>query len=218
MSRVLIIAVVGSLVIHGGFLAGGQLLSARPVAKPVEEKTPTIELLALPPSEPEVPDVVDASAEAPDLSQVALPTQTDTPSIVPSSFVQQIQPPPPPGTRPTGVISIPTGLGATGGGGGLKNIFDLANLDQRPEPRFQPRPVYPPSLKRAGVSGDVTVGFIVDASGDTRDAYIVRSTQREFEAAVLDAVARWKFKAGRKGGVAVNTRVEIPIPFSLQKD
>lgn len=216
MSRTLVIGLAASVLIHGGFFFGGQLLKARPAPAPVAEEPPTIALLPLPVIEPDKPETVDNSAPAPDLSQVALPTQADTPSIIPSSFVQQIQPPPPPGLKTAGIISIPSAV--TTGGGGLQNLFDVANLDQRPEPRFQPRPVYPFDLRRAGVSGEVTVGFIVDANGDTRDAYIVRATGREFETAVLQIVPKWKFAPGKKAGAAVNTRVTITIPFTLGRD
>lgn len=216
MSRTLLIGVAASLLIHGGVFFGGQLLKAKPVPVAVVEETPTIALQPLPPAEPEAPDVADPSAKAPDLSEIALPTQADTPSIIASTFEQQIQPPAPPGARPTGVISIPTG-GAPATAG-LQNLFDIASLDQRPEARFQPSPTYPPSLRRSGVTGEVVVGFIVDASGDTRDAYIIRSTQSEFEAAVLQVVAKWKFTPGKKSGATVNTRVTISIPFNLEKD
>ena len=100
----------------------------------------------------------------------------------------------------------------------MKDLFDLANLDQIPSPRFQAKPVYPFEMRRAGITGDVLVGFIVDSNGDVREAYAIKSTQREFEAAAIQAVSKWKFRPGKKGGRAVNTRMQVPIVFSITEE
>jgi periplasmic protein TonB len=217
MNRDILIAIFASLLIHGGFAVGGQILKARPV--PVEaapEEIPTVDIMPMPPVEPETPEVPDtAEPSDSDLSDLAPPMQADTPSAVPSPFVQKIQPPPPPGlSRPTGVISIPTARPGPGVGGGMTNLFDLANLDERPTPRFQSAPMYPFEMRRAGIKGEVLVGFIVDTSGNVRDAYAVRSSQREFEEEAVKAVMKWKFRPGKKGGAAVNTRMQVPIQFN----
>jgi protein TonB len=64
----------------------------------------------------------------------------------------------------------------------------------------------------------VVVGFIVDSSGNVVQAYVVRSSHREFEQPAVQAVSRWKFRPGRKGGRAVNTRMQVPIIFSITDD
>lgn len=61
----------------------------------------------------------------------------------------------------------------------------------------------------------MTVGFIVNSNGDVVEATALKSSQREFEAAAVQAVSKWKFKPGRKGGKAVNTRMQVPIVFSI---
>ena len=43
-------------------------------------------------------------------------------------------------------------------------------------------------------------------------------SQREFESAAVQAVSKWKFKPGRKGGRAVNTHMQVPIVFTLNED
>ena len=73
-------------------------------------------------------------------------------------------------------------------------------------------------MRRAGVSGEVTVAFIVGSSGDVVEAYAVKSTQREFEQPAVQAVLKWKFRPGRKGGRAVNTRMSVPIVFNLNEE
>ena len=81
--------------------------------------------------------------------------------------------------------------------------------------RVQPPPSYPYEMRRAGITGEVNVGFIVDSDGNVRDAYPISSSHREFEVPAVQAVSKWKFRAGRRGGKAVNTRMSVPIVFSF---
>ena len=94
-------------------------------------------------------------------------------------------------------------------------VFDLSQVDATPRPKFQTPPQYPAALRQAGVAGDVVVDFVVDANGEVKNAFALRSSQREFEAAAVEAVRQWKFAAGRKGGNEVATHLQVPIVFSL---
>ena len=67
----------------------------------------------------------------------------------------------------------------------------------------------------SGITGEVLVDFIVDPNGVVRNAVAVRATQREFEEAACAAVGKWKFRPGRKGGVAVFVHMQVPIVFTL---
>jgi len=95
------------------------------------------------------------------------------------------------------------------------SIFNLVQLDKIPVARYQARPVYPFELSRAGVTGEATVGIIVDSEGNVREAYTVKATRPEFGTAATEAVQKWKFQPGQKGGIPVNTRMQVPIVFSL---
>jgi len=218
MNRDILFAIVGSFLAHATFVVGGQFFRDRPEAARVVEKIPVIELEALPPVEPDPVDLNDNKEPAPsDVSDLAPPTQADLPSsVISSPFVQQIKPPTPPSlAKSSGIIAIPKG-GPSSGGRGLANIFDLASLDQKPVPTLRLPPTFPADMKRAGISGEVLVAFIVDSEGNPRDAQVIRSTHREFEDEALRTILRWKFKPGRKGGVAVNTRnVQVPLGFAL---
>ncbi len=221
MNRDLIIGIGVALLLHGGLALGGNFFKSTPAPAPIVEETPLVALAPLPAIEPETVEYSEASAEAGgDLSDIVPPMQADTPAPTASSFVQQIQPPPPPGiSRPNGAITIPTRPGAgigTGNGDGFKNLFDLASLDQPPVPRVQVRPNYPIEMSRAGINGEVVVGLVIDSEGNVRNPYIISSTHREFESEALRAIARWKFKPGRKNGVDVSTRnVRLPIVFNM---
>lgn len=129
-------------------------------------------------------------------------------------------------------------------------LVERKTLDRQPRPTFQARPEYPAELRKAGVTGEVIVEFIVDATGAVHNVRAVRpqaagepapanrslrlvdfivtgqgtatgsnavtpeSVQR-FEAAAVEAVSKWKFEAGQKGGRAVNTVIRTAIVFGM---
>jgi periplasmic protein TonB len=214
MRRDLIIGIIISLLIHGGIG-----LIGKPIPKPKvkEAAAPAVELIEMPKIEPDEPDVKDMDDQAPTPQDFAPPMQTDVPQIVTdTSFVQQLQPPPPEGLRPsTGIFTIPEGRGGVGKG---IEVFDISKLDQIPEAKYRIDPQYPFEMRRAGVTGEVLVDFIVDTNGNVINAYAVKSSQREFEANAVLAVSKWKFKPGRRGGRNVNTHMQVPIVFTLNDE
>lgn len=220
MRKDLIIGIIFSVLFHVTILFGEKLLPKRApvqVARTEEEQIIRMELPPLPPEEIEqVEELTDEVAP----NELAPPSLIDMPTIVPvDAFVQQIQPPPPPGLEVArGAVTIPVTRPGANFGKGMKDLFDIANLDQIPQPRVQVQPNYPFEMRRAGISGEVLVAFIVSTTGDVVDAYAVRSTQREFEAPAVQAVMKWKFRPGRKGGRAVNTRMQVPIVFNLSDE
>jgi len=217
MRRDLIIGILVSALLHGGLFASSYI-KTKPKKAAAEEEMPTIELMKMPELEPEEPEVVDSEDAPAEKVEFAPPMATDVPQLVQvDSFVQQIQPPPPEGIKPVaGVIAIPQGR-LQGLGKGIE-VFDINTLDQKPTPRVQIQPQYPFEMRRAGIEGEVVVEFIVDTNGDVRNPFIVRSTQREFEAAAIQAVSKWKFRPGKKGGRVVNTgRVQQLITFKINE-
>jgi RNA polymerase sigma factor (sigma-70 family) len=130
--------------------------------------------------------------------------------------------------------------------GANEPTLDASKLDRQPTPRFQARPRYPVELREAGIAGEVVVDFLVDGNGDVRDAKVweksdgqgaavkltnftvagagkpqstvdPKMAEAQLGAAAVEAVSQWKFDAGRKGGRAVNTRLQIPIVFTLNE-
>ena len=69
-------------------------------------------------------------------------------------------------------------------------------------------------MRRAGINGTVVVEFIINTEGDVIQTQIVRSSHREFEMPALQAVSKWKFKPGRKGGRVVNVRASQLLEFN----
>jgi len=94
-------------------------------------------------------------------------------------------------------------------------IFALADLDQMPRVSFQPAPTYPPDLKKKKQEGTVYVLFLVDIAGRVQNPKVQKSTHPGFEKPALDAVRRWRFEPGKKGGKPVQFRMRVPITFAL---
>ncbi len=96
-------------------------------------------------------------------------------------------------------------------------IFDLADLDEQPVPRFEPPPVYPTEMAQSGIQCTVQVGFICDSEGYVQEAHVVISSGYDkLDQAAIDAVSKWIYKPGRESGHAVNTRMEAPVAFNLE--
>lgn len=217
MRRDLIIGVIVSLIIHGSVAWLSEKFGHdNHKAKPVEKEA--VVQIEMPPIEPDEPDKVIAEDQPDTPLEFAPPMLADVPQTVQlDSFVQPLQPPPPEGLKPNaGAIVIPQGAGR-GLGKGIE-VFDISKLDQVPVAKFQARPQYPFEMRRSGVAGEVVVDFIVDSNGDVRNAYSARSSQREFESAAVQAVSKWKFRPGKKGGRAVNTHMQVPIVFTLNEE
>ena len=114
-------------------------------------------------------------------------------------------------TRPT---SRPSHRTPRAGG----SIFNVAELDQTPQPTSRRPPQYPAAFRKAGLEGKATVAFIVDADGQVQEAESVNSTDPAFAAAAVAAVQEWKFQPGLKDGIPVNTRLQVPIVFRVNAE
>jgi protein TonB len=216
MNKDLIVGLVVSITIH--LIAINPFagkMKAPPRMAPVKEDVVQFEM---PPLDEEKEEKVEDLSDDPVQNVMAPPSLVDIPTVVPvSAFTQPLTPPPPPGlTASKGAINIPVTRPGANFGKGIKDLFDINNLDQRPVARVQPGPQYPYEMSRAGISGDVVVEFIINTSGDVVDTRVVRSSHREFEVPAMQAVQKWKFKPGRKGGRAVSTRVSQLIEFNLE--
>jgi protein TonB len=212
MRRDLIIGFVFTISLEFLIGWGGDLTHFK--AKPKVKEEEQVIQIAMPKIEPDEPDVVEDQPQTP--QDIAPPMQNDVPQVAPpDAFVQQIEPPPPDMTAISkNIVKIPE---TRSGLGGIE-VFDISKLDQQPVAKFQARPQFPFEMRRAGISGSVLVDFIVDTNGEVRNAFAAHSSQREFEAAAVQAVTKWKFRPGRKNGHAVFTHMQVPIVFTLNED
>lgn len=93
------------------------------------------------------------------------------------------------------------------------SIFKVAHLDRVPRAMARPAPAYPAAMRRDGVTGDVTIEFVVGIDGSVVSAEAVRWSRREFVEPAETAVRRWRFEPGTVNGRKVKFRMAIPIEF-----
>ncbi|HKI96003.1 MAG TPA: M56 family metallopeptidase [Gemmatimonadales bacterium] len=82
----------------------------------------------------------------------------------------------------------------------------------------RPEAAYPPLMRQAGITGRVAVTFVVRKDGrvDTASIRVTRSTNRAFDQAAKDAIARSTFKPARIDGRAVSAYVSQDVAFALE--
>lgn len=123
--------------------------------------------------------------------------------------------------RPTDPVSTGSGRG---------NVMSFYECDQRPTFLGSANPEnfltkwvyqylrYPESAVKEGVQGNVTVDFIIDASGKVRDVKVLRSPdERLSEEAVRVISASPSWKPGRNGGKKVATELSLTVEFRLER-
>lgn len=95
-------------------------------------------------------------------------------------------------------------------------VFELVDLDEKPRPIMPLRPIYPPQARMRKLEGLVVVEFVVSPDGTVRNAEVVSSQPGEvFNKVALQAVERWRFNPGTKGGKPVAARVRQKVEFRL---
>jgi len=100
---------------------------------------------------------------------------------------------------------------------GLKDIFNLAEVDSAPMPVAQMQPLYPIRAKRAGIEGWVKVRFVVNTKGLVEKVEIVEAKpENVFEQSVIRCLSAWRFSPGVYEGEPVNTLVGTTIKFELE--
>jgi protein TonB len=98
----------------------------------------------------------------------------------------------------------------------LDDIFDMADLDQKPRPVRRVGPEYPRDLGRKKIEGTVKLLFIIDQDGNVTDVTVVEASHDDFAEAAVKAIKQWKFEPGMKYGQAVKTRTRLLVPFNLK--
>ena len=105
------------------------------------------------------------------------------------------------------------------------SVVALSALPARAEEGTEPpvpvrtvRPEYPDELRRAGITGVVTISCTIDEKGNVVDPKVLKASNTAFASPALDALSRWKFKPAKKAGNAVPIKVSFPIQFKMDQD
>lgn len=91
-------------------------------------------------------------------------------------------------------------------------------LDAPPQPTSKIPPTYPSSLLSKGIGGKVLVACTIDATGKVVATSIKESSGHpDLDKAAINAVNRWKFKPGTRGGKKVKSVAIVPFNFEVKK-
>ena len=221
--RISWLAILISASLHAVLLLGFNRHA--PVHKAVVRDDPVEQMLMMPileePEDDKPKELEDNQTDAP--AGVEVPLLPDVPSLVilNSNFVQQLDLTIPLKADPNAgkILAIPVNIQRGHlDERGIRNLFNISELDRRPEATVQMAPNYPFEMNRQGIGGRVIMRFIVDSSGNVIRPAIVSSTNSGFERAALEAILKWKFRPGVKNGRKVNTRVEQPMDFNINEN
>jgi TonB family protein len=93
-----------------------------------------------------------------------------------------------------------------------------AEMDLPPKLIRSVVPMFPFSMKMAGVGGRVDLEYTVDSQGRVTNPYVIASNNPWFERPAIEAVLKWQYTPGRKFGQAVDTRVRQQVVFTMESD
>jgi protein TonB len=86
----------------------------------------------------------------------------------------------------------------------------------RPLGGYQTQPRYPDSARIAGIEGETTLRFVVQADGMVGAVNVERSAGHpDLDRAAAEAVKTWRFEPARRGKEAVAVWVTLPVRFEL---
>ncbi len=105
--------------------------------------------------------------------------------------------------------------GLTGGQALHEEAFDVSELEKRPEAVTQVAPLYPAELRKSKIEGSVTLVFVLGEDGRVEEPRVENSSRPEFEKPTLEAIRKWRFRPGVKGGQPVRTYIRIPMRFRV---
>ena len=129
---------------------------------------------------------------------------TESPTAL--SAAEEPAPPPPPATAPPAATPAATAAPAAV----TAARFDAAYLNN-------PRPGYPALSRRLREEGQVTLRVLVSPDGQPAQVELRTSSGSErLDRAAREAVARWRFVPARRGDIAIESWVLVPIVFKLQ--
>jgi protein TonB len=94
-------------------------------------------------------------------------------------------------------------------------LYNLTELDQKPQVIFQAPPSYPTDLRERKVEGSVYVLFVVDEEGRVVSPRVEKSSDPKFERPALEAVGQWKFEPAIREGKKVKCRMRVPLRFAI---
>lgn len=107
------------------------------------------------------------------------------------------------------------GYGPGSGGGMGGGVYRVGGEVSAPVLISKTEPEYSEEARKAKYSGTVLLSLVVGADGLPRDIKVIRPLGLGLDEKAVEAVQRWRFRAGVKGGHPVATQATIEVSFRL---
>jgi periplasmic protein TonB len=107
------------------------------------------------------------------------------------------------------------GFGPGTGGGTGGGVYHAGGDVSMPQLVSKVEPEYSEEARKAKYSGTVLLSIVVDEHGLPRDIRVIRPVGLGLDEKAVEAVARWRFRPGLKGGRAVAVQANIEVSFRL---
>ena len=108
-----------------------------------------------------------------------------------------------------------SGVGPGSGGGIGGGVYRVGGGVSAPALLFKVEPEYSEEARKAKFQGTVVLYVVVDEKGQARDFRVIRPLGLGLDEKAIEAVQRWKFKAGMKDGRPVPVAATIEVNFRL---
>jgi TonB family protein len=107
------------------------------------------------------------------------------------------------------------GYGPGHGGGTGGGAFRIGGDVSAPVLVSKIEPEYSEEARKAKYSGSVLLSIVVDQNGLPRDVKVVRALGLGLDQKAIEAVMKWRFRPGMKGGRPVPVQAQVEVSFRL---
>lgn len=107
------------------------------------------------------------------------------------------------------------GYGAGSGGGQGGGAYRIGGDVSAPILVAKVEPEYSEEARKAKYSGTVLLSIIVGIDGLPRNVHVVRPLGLGLDEKAIEAVMKWRFRPGMKGGKPVPTAAQVEVNFRL---
>lgn len=157
-------------------------------------------------------DIIEEVTKEEELPPPPPALETPPPYVPPPDFVVENLAPAPSTTALVTTVSKPAPTPAPV----VKKVVSVAPIM---DPRYSRnvKPPYPPTSRRLGEEGTVTVSVLVGTDGRVQEAKLQKSSgyPRLDEATLKQALRAWRFKPGTEDGKPVATWFSIKMTFKI---
>jgi protein TonB len=107
------------------------------------------------------------------------------------------------------------GYGPGSGGGMGGGAYKIGGDVSAPVLVTKIEPEYSEEARKAKYSGTVLLSIVVDEHGLPRDIHVIRPLGLGLDEKAIEAVMKWRFRPGVKGGRPVATQAQVEVNFRL---